>query len=554
MFDSVFDCIATLERHAWQSELAARQQPKNCLIRIPTGMGKTLGVLATWLTRRVLEDNREWPTRLVWCLPMRTLVEQTHAEAIKLIAALAGDTRFKLDESQVGVHLLMGGTNENRWYDDPEQPAILIGTQDMLLSRALNRGYGMGRAAWPRAFGLLNSDALWVMDEVQLMGVGLATSSQVQAFWEAEQSLKATITKPRVTWWMSATLQPDWLKSAETEPLLTGLKSELLSVDSADRIGPQGEATKTIERVAGDSANWSELIAERHQNHAADSETGRQTLVVVNTVKQAREIFDKVHKRLAKDRPETTVRLVHSRFRPADRESWVGEFLSRETLGPDVDCIIIATQVVEAGVDISSSCLITELAPWPSLVQRFGRAARYGGSAQIVVLDQEHTDEKKSLPYALSELNAARDAVERISGGSFGELEDFEAALSPTELAELYPYNPLHVLLQDEFEELFDTSPDLSGADMNISRYIREGDERDVQVFWRDWQGKLPDVELRPDRRELCLGLFESVGQVQFASSDRSLVVDPSDFGAFDLATFLTEFRMLLVKLDDATL
>ena len=40
----------------------------------------------------------------------------------------------------------------------PKRPAILIGTQDMLLSRALNRGYGMSRYRWPMHFGLLNND------------------------------------------------------------------------------------------------------------------------------------------------------------------------------------------------------------------------------------------------------------------------------------------------------------------------------------------------------------------------------------------------------------
>ena len=37
-------------------------------------------------------------------------------------------------------------------------------------------------------FGLLNRDALWVMDEVQLMDVGLATSAQLQAFREQDRS------------------------------------------------------------------------------------------------------------------------------------------------------------------------------------------------------------------------------------------------------------------------------------------------------------------------------------------------------------------------------
>ena len=70
----------------------------------------------------------------------------------------------------------MGGDANDDWLLKPDSDCITIGTQDMLLSRALNRGYAMSRFRWPVAFGLLNSDVLWVFDEVQLMGVGLATS------------------------------------------------------------------------------------------------------------------------------------------------------------------------------------------------------------------------------------------------------------------------------------------------------------------------------------------------------------------------------------------
>ena len=41
------------------------------------------------------------------------------------------------------------------------------------------------------------------------------------------------------------------------------------------------------------------------------------------------------------------------------------------------DRIVVATQAVEAGVDISAAVLFTEIAPWSSMVQRFGRANRY---------------------------------------------------------------------------------------------------------------------------------------------------------------------------------
>ena len=106
---------------------------------------------------------------------MRTLVEQTQAAAQAWLRNLGQDT-------DVRVHVLMGGEEAEDWDISPERDAILIGTQDMLLSRALNRGYGMSRYHWPMHFGLLNNDCLWVLDEIQLMGSGLATSTQLQTF------------------------------------------------------------------------------------------------------------------------------------------------------------------------------------------------------------------------------------------------------------------------------------------------------------------------------------------------------------------------------------
>ena len=176
--------------HPWQAELGSSAECPNRLIRVPTGFGKTLGVLLAWVRHRVVNADDRWPRRLVWCLPMRVLVDQTHAEASRILDVLEcrwdglGDHTGK-----VGVHLLMGGADAGEWHLWPEHDAVLIGTQDMLLSRALNRGYAAARARWPMDFGLLNTDSLWVMDEVQLMDVGLATSSQMQAFRAARDSV-----------------------------------------------------------------------------------------------------------------------------------------------------------------------------------------------------------------------------------------------------------------------------------------------------------------------------------------------------------------------------
>ena len=58
----------------YQRRLALEPWPD--LLKIPTGLGKTAGVALAWMHKRLEEDFRT-PRRLVWCLPMRTLVEQT---------------------------------------------------------------------------------------------------------------------------------------------------------------------------------------------------------------------------------------------------------------------------------------------------------------------------------------------------------------------------------------------------------------------------------------------------------------------------------------------
>ena len=150
-----------------------------------------------------------------------------------------------------------------------------------------------------------------------------------------------------------------------------------------------------------------------------------------------------------------------------------------------------------------------------------------GGAGTVVVADFEHNTDGKAAPYSLDELHAARGACDElpyagpIHPGRFEEdgtlpvarperrhagpihLERFEERHEAL-LPRLYPYEPKHLLLRHEMNELFDTSPDLSGADIDISRFIRSGDERDVQVFWAEVGDGGPAWNLKPTREELC--------------------------------------------------
>lgn len=485
--------------HPWQRELVETAECVNRLIRVPTGLGKTLGVLSAWVWHRVLRGDERWPRRLVWCLPMRVLVEQTEREARRILDAMGvlwnGETEHS---GKIGVHMLMGGADAGEWHLYPEECAVLVGTQDMLLSRAMNRGYSAPRARWPMEFGLLNHDALWVMDEVQLMDVGLATATQLQAFREQDSDKRR---RPCVTWWMSATLQRDWLtKSPDTRSLAASLP--LLSIAPEQRYGPLWEEVSKPRRVE-EIAKEKELAQQIAQVHV---ETGKgangPTLVVVNRVERAVNVYQYLRKERAVK--ETDIRLIHSRFRHRERQTWREVFLNRDACAPNTDRIIVATQVVEAGVDISAAVLFTDLAPWPSLVQRFGRSARWGGTAQICVVDTAPNDEKAAAPYTKNELDAARQALKQVEDVSLRHLEAFEEH-HPELLPALYPYAPMNLLLRHELDELFDTTPDLTGADIDISRFIRSGEERDLSVFWANLaHDETPEAKLRPTRDELC--------------------------------------------------
>lgn len=486
----------------WQAALLSDAGCRNQVVRIPTGFGKTLGVVGAWAWHRLVRRDDAWPRRLVFCLPMRVLVEQTVAvleEALSRVGLGAGSA------DGVRVHCLMGGVDATDWHLHADRNAVLVGTQDMLLSRALNRGYAAARARWPMEFGLLHQDALWVFDEVQLMDVGLATSVQLEAFRSAAAANGQHL-RPTATWWMSATLQRSWLRTADTELLLT--RAPTVAIPPSARTGGLWTGVSKPVRVAvlrHEAKAAGRAVAEQVVASFATQGRGKLTLVVLNTVERAVATHAALAGAWKSAAEAPDLRLVHSRFRPAERKTWRSTFLHRNTVLPAAGRIIVATQVVEAGVDLDAHLLVTELAPWPSLVQRFGRAARGGGCADVTVIDFQFDDDSKAAPYACDELDAARVALSSVADVAPLYLEAYEEGLTPAQLGQLYPYKPKHLLLQRDIEDLFDTTPDLTGADLDISRYIRSGPERDCNVAWVSVAGDdTPASTVQPARDALC--------------------------------------------------
>jgi len=487
-FSSFFEKATGYEPYPYQKRLAESDSLPS-ILSIPTGLGKTAGAVLSWVWRRRFgtpEIKAKTPRRLVYCLPMRVLVEQTRDSALVWLEKV-GLLAENYDSDKIGVHMLLGGNVEHDWDLYPERDTILIGTQDMLLSRALNRGYAMSRFRWPIQFGLLNNDCLWVMDEIQLMGSGLATTTQLQAF----RRIIGT-NKPCRSLWMSATLKPEWLDTVDFDnDLDQGSAVELEYSDfEIQQIADRYSAVKTIESaaffVSKDGKAEAELISKSHIS-------GTLTLVVVNTVKRAINIHNMLSK--TKDLSPDLV-LIHSRYRPADRRQALSCLCSK----PDKEgTIVISTQVIEAGVDISAAILFTDLAPWSSLVQRFGRCNRKGElkeeGGRIVWFDFEMDKQGRwAAPYAPDALIEAREKIIKLKDGGSSNLPQVEGMLANT-----------NVIRKIDVIELFDTTPDLAGADIDVSRFIREADEHGFQIFWREIAKDGPTSnEAAPHREELC--------------------------------------------------
>lgn len=498
----------------YQRQLAVRSWPD--LLNVPTGMGKTAAVTLAWLWKRGWRESRRervpdasTPRRLVWCLPMRVLVEQTTENVREWLNNLG--ILDNASHGKVSVHLLMGGADDLKtWAEYPEEDMILIGTQDMLLSRALMRGYGMSRYQWPIHFALLHNDAMWVFDEVQLMGAGLATSAQLEAFRR-----NLPLAKSSRTLWVSATLNRGWLATVDMRPHVNALTTHAIGNKDKEQAGDRLQAVKVLVKAsvsltkdAGNKAGLQAYLTKLRdlvlQNHNAQS----QTLVIVNRVDRAQQLF----RLLQKHRPDKSDLLIHARFRAAEREAQVRRLRDEH----DTDRIIVATQAIEAGVDISSKTLITELAPWASMTQRFGRCNRYGEhnayGAQVLWIDTDD-DKDSSLPYTPDELAAARNKLESLHDAS-------PQALPPTDEA-----RPLTAVLRHkDLFDLFNTDPDLSGFDVDVSDYIRDSGTPGVQVFWRDFENdpNVPESQGKPDRAELCP---ISIGQAKDFAKRKDVVL-----------------------------
>ena len=322
---------------------------------------------------------------------MRVLANQFEEEYTKL--AKRYDRRFR----PIPVLDVKIQTGERP--DDPRLLGNLIfATIDQSLSSALAVPYSLSAGMANLNAGAFYSSYL-IFDEFHLFPVGeggnasgaLVTTLQLLA------RLQGIIPFVLMTATFSSTMLGELAQRLGAE-VVTVCKKEYLQIAAGD--GKQ--ARRRYYHVHEETLSADAILDAHNEDDVVRS------IVICNQVARAQNLYQALRDHA--ERNGTEIRLLHSRFTPEDRkqkEEEIRREFGKESEERVIDnLILVATQIVEVGLDITCDRLHTEIAPANAVFQRAGRCARYPGEVGQVHIYQVPTrnllgEEKPDyLPYS----------------------------------------------------------------------------------------------------------------------------------------------------------
>ena len=507
------------------------------VLDLPTGSGKTAAIDIAVFHLALEADRgaaRRAPVRIAFVVDRRLVVDDAFTRAKKLQAALAdpcgpvtGRVAHALktlsgDEHEpplIARRLRGGIPREDDWARTPSQPTVLCSTVDQVGSRLLFRGYGVSRSMKPVHAGLIGSDCLILLDEAHLAEPFRQTLDWVQMYrginWREAKNANAP--------WGTALLTAT---PGEKPP-------DAFSLDDEDKsnqiLKKRLDASKRakLKKVADDQ-RITALVEEVKKARQKDVKV---IGVVVNRVARARSVFRHLQEKFSPE--EADCLLLIGPARPVDRDTLAGRLDPIRTGAErnlDKPLILVATQCIEAGVDIDLDALVTEAAPLDCLRQRFGRLNRAGRDiepyAVIVAAASDLlksaddpvygkaikptwdylTDKKvvkkqgrdRIVDFGVNAFSVRMnpDAPLRQSQIDFG-VNAFSARMNPDALARKAD---APVLLPAHLDLLSQTAP-IPAADPEVSLYLHgaERQPNSVTLIWRADidPGKHQDAEIR---------------------------------------------------------
>lgn len=392
---------------------------RSVVLQAPTGAGKTFAALAPLALGAWGRGSGQPATKLIYSLPLRVLAGSLRDQYQKLFLEKAGDAEHGADLQFTTQY---GGAAEDEFLDLNASGGrgVVFATIDQTLSGFLGVPLSLPNRLANVLYGSVLSGAL-VFDEVHLL--------------EADKSFTTALHLLK---------RSPWPVLVMTATMSTALRRDLCRLLNAEEIVVDDKEDLPHIRSQRDTVKHVEVCKHPLDGAALADRLGRRTLVLCNTVDRAQEVYDNLKTALGKKPNAPEIMLLHSRFLPSDRaekESKLRTWFGEDSTGRYV---LVSTQVVEAGLDISCDALHTEACPADSFLQRIGRSARFEGQDEAHVYVYPADPEKKGrlyLPYRDGPVEATLDVLrpERTL-----RYEDLQGLIDEIHEAEQAAYVPNH--------------------------------------------------------------------------------------------------------------
>jgi CRISPR-associated endonuclease/helicase Cas3 len=549
-FSAFFQEVHGYPPFPWQKRLVAQVAAKGGwphTLDLPTGSGKTAAIDIALFHLALEADlfaERRAPVRIAFVVDRRLVVDDAFERACMLevaLAAPAGDVTVRVAErlkvlSGDGPPLiarrLRGGIpREGDWARTPSQPTVLCSTVDQVGSRLLFRGYGVSDSMKPVHAGLIGSDCLILLDEAHLAEPFRQTMDWIGVY-RGPNWRESAIIAPWGSALLTATpgeksadvfslcdedrsnpVLKQRLEAAKPAFLVAPAKSKREAERAAEADDEDEERGGTDDNIARRASAIVEEIrkARQHFEHVGHGAMRPAIGIVANRVGRARAVFEKLRQMFAEAAEDDGARdrspeiiLMIGPARPVDRDDLVEKlkpirtrvWTGGENRALDKPLILVATQCIEAGVDIDLDALITEAAPLDSLRQRFGRLNRAGRNIKpyaAIVASKPDLSAKTDDPVYGKAIKLAWDYLSEWKEGNNGAAVDFgihamQAQLDrrPPPAAALTEKPDAPVLLPAHLDLLSQTSP-VPVADPDVALYLHGSDRQpdSITVVWR---------------------------------------------------------------------
>jgi len=375
------------------------------IVKLPTGYGKTSITLCAGLACR--ETGVNW-LRVIHVLPMRSIVDD--------IELRLSNYMQKLGSAKVRVYKQHMGSPMSPFYCGR---GIIVTTLDTFMMnlfkvpasefrKLIELGYS--HYDIPRA-NIYSSTV--VLDEFHLL-------SNIRSLDDELKSLASSLAAVRVLCEAGVPLviSTATLPEVLVEAIRSILKRAGIEIDKQNVL-MWGDLKDSVFEGSVRSKRISLGIISEHEIVKLLKENfGKKILIVMNKVERATKLFREIHQIVGL---RSQAILLHGRLREDIKKERVKEI--------DDAQLVVATQVIEAGVDKSFDVLITDPCPLDRFIQRAGRIARSAESKEGSIYVMELVDDEPYSGVYSEELT--KDSVkvlEKLSGETFEKLE-FEEIL-----------------------------------------------------------------------------------------------------------------------------